>query len=44
LISEVVAQRKVACGRYHSAFVTAEKDLYTWGRASFGRYVKTYYI
>ena len=36
LISEV-AQLKVACGKQHIAFVTSEKELYTWGKTSYGR-------
>ncbi|XP_057295987.1 uncharacterized protein LOC130624943 isoform X2 [Hydractinia symbiolongicarpus] len=36
LVSEM-SRVKVACGRHHLAFVTGDKELYTWGRASFGR-------
>lgn len=45
LISEV-AQLKVACGKQHIAFVTSEKELYTWGKTSYGRlqFLSSFYI
>lgn len=39
MVKSEVAKLRIACGRHHSAFVSSENDLYTWGKASCGRYI-----